>query len=68
VIVPLRFERLHERGAALGAWLDAGLDLERLLRLDRRVRAARVTDWPGRRPGPEPRAGDASGGLQPLAP
>lgn len=53
----LDVERLHERGRALGAWLDAGGDVDRLAALDRRVRHAQTTDWPGRAPGPEVRNG-----------
>jgi hypothetical protein len=51
------FERLHERGAALGAWIDLGLSVDALADLDRDVRRGRVTDWPGRDPGPEVRNG-----------
>jgi hypothetical protein len=53
----LDFERLHERGAALGVWIDAGCSVDRLAALDRAVRRGRVTDWPGRDPGPEVRNG-----------
>jgi hypothetical protein len=51
------FSRLHERGTALGAWIDAGGSVDRLADLDRAVRRGRVTDWPGREPGPEVRNG-----------
>jgi hypothetical protein len=57
VAAPLTSERLHERGCALARWLAAGGDVDALLALDRRVRRARATDWPGRRAGPEPRQG-----------
>jgi hypothetical protein len=51
-------ERLAERGAALARWLAAGGDVDRLCRLDRAVRRARTTDWPGRPAGePELRNG-----------
>jgi hypothetical protein len=50
-------ERLHERGRALGAWLDAGGSVDRLAALDRAVRRGWVTDWPGREPGEEVRNG-----------
>jgi hypothetical protein len=51
----LTAERLHERGRALYALQDAGASIDRLIRLDRRVRHAQTTDWPGRPGGPEPR-------------
>jgi len=51
----LSFERLHERGQAAGAWIDAGGSVGRLAALDRAVRRGRITDWPGREPGPERR-------------
>ena len=54
-MTPLSFERLHERGCAIAQWLGAGGSLDRLAALDRRVRRAAVTDWPGRPSGPEPR-------------
>jgi hypothetical protein len=50
-------ERLAERGAALARWIAAGGSVDRLCWLDRRVRHAAATDWPGRRAGPEPRQG-----------
>jgi hypothetical protein len=53
----LDFERLHERGTALGDWIDAGCSVDRLADLDRDVRRGLVTDWPGRGPGPEVRNG-----------
>jgi hypothetical protein len=53
---PLTFERLHERGVALARWLDAGGSIDRLCRLDRRVRAGRCSDFPGRGAGAELRA------------
>jgi hypothetical protein len=55
--MPLTFERLHERGCALTRWLAAGGDVDALLDLDRRVRRAKATDWPGRGAGEEPRVG-----------
>jgi hypothetical protein len=55
--MPLTFERLHERGCALARWLAAGGDVDALLYLDRRVRRAKATDWPGRGAGEEPRVG-----------
>jgi hypothetical protein len=51
------FERLHERGVALGEWIAARGSVDRLAALDRAVRRGRVTDWPGREPGPEVRNG-----------
>jgi hypothetical protein len=57
VIEPLTAERLEERGRALGAWLAAGLSIERLIRLDRAVRRGTRSDWPGRESGPEVRQG-----------
>jgi hypothetical protein len=50
-------ERLAERGAALARWIALGGSVDRLCRLDRGVRHARVTDVPGRPAGPEPRQG-----------
>lgn len=44
----LTFARLHERGSALGAWIDARGSVDRLAALDRAVRRGRITDWPGR--------------------
>ncbi len=44
----MTFDRLHERGAALGRWIDAGGSTVRLIKLDCRVRRGEVTDWPGR--------------------
>jgi hypothetical protein len=41
-------ERLHERGRALGAWIDAGGSTSRLIKLDCRVRRGECSDWPGR--------------------
>jgi len=41
-------ERLHERGAALGALLDGGINVARLIRLDGRVRRGECSDWPDR--------------------
>jgi hypothetical protein len=38
--------RLHERGLALTRWEQAGGDVGRLLRLDRRVRRGQLTDFP----------------------
>jgi hypothetical protein len=58
---PLSFARLHERGAALGEWIRLGLSVDRLVRLDGRVRRARCSDWPGRSAGPEPRTGAPAG-------
>jgi hypothetical protein len=49
--------RLAERGAALCRLLAAGVAVDRLARVDRDVRHGRVTDWPGREPGPELRNG-----------
>jgi len=51
------FSRLHERGVALGKWIDLGLSVDALAGLDRNVRRGRVTDWPGRESGPELRNG-----------
>jgi hypothetical protein len=51
------FERPHERGVALGHWIDAGCSVDALADLDRHVRRGLVTDWPGREPGPEVRNG-----------
>jgi len=59
---PLTFERLHERGAALGTWIDARGSISRLVALDRDVRRGRCTDWPGRPPGPERRQDVPDGG------
>jgi hypothetical protein len=50
-VTPLSAERLQERGRALGAWEAAGGRLAPLLRLERRVRSGRVTDWPTRAAG-----------------
>jgi hypothetical protein len=38
-----------------------GLSVDRLVRLDGRVRRARCSDWPGRSAGPEPRTGAPAG-------
>ena len=46
---PLTAERVTERGSALARWLAAGGDVDRLLRLDQRVRQGRLSEWPGRR-------------------
>ena len=59
-MTPLSFTRLRERGAALGEWIKAGGDVDRLAELDRRVRHGRCTDFPNRRPGAETR--DEEGG------
>jgi hypothetical protein len=58
---PMSVERLVERGKAILAWEAAGCSVDRLASLDRRVRHARVTDWPGLRPpgAPEWRADPA---------
>lgn len=53
MIAPLTFGRLHERGTALGRWIDAGGDVDRLVALDRATRHAERTDFPGR-PAEEP--------------
>jgi hypothetical protein len=56
VIAPsMSLERMVERGKALAALEDAGVDASALIDLDRNVRAGLVTDWPGRPGGPEPR-------------
>ena len=56
--VEMTAERLTERGRAYLEWARAGGDLGRLVGLDYDVRVlARVTDWPGREPGPEVRNG-----------
>jgi hypothetical protein len=47
----LSARRLEECGRALAELLAAGVSPGRLLRLDRRVREAALTDWPGRRTG-----------------
>jgi hypothetical protein len=46
---PLAAERVAERGTALARWLAAGGDIDRLLRLDQRVRQGLLSEWPGRR-------------------
>jgi len=46
VSVRLSRARLHERGVALTRWELAGGDVDRLLRLDRRVRRGQLTDFP----------------------
>jgi hypothetical protein len=43
--------RLEERGRALADLLAAGASPGRLIPLDRRVREAALTDWPGRSTG-----------------
>ena len=48
-------ERLEERGRALWDFERQGGDFVRLVAMDRKVRHARRTDWPGREPGPETR-------------
>jgi hypothetical protein len=50
-------ERRAERGASLARWIALGCSVGRLWRLDRRVRHAAATDWPGRTAGPELRQG-----------
>jgi hypothetical protein len=46
--VEMTVDRLRERGVAMLAWEAAGGSVDRLARLDRVVRHARLTDWPGR--------------------
>ena len=48
---PLSFERLHERGRALGQWERDGGNVVRLLALDVAVRQGHLTDWPDRSAG-----------------
>jgi hypothetical protein len=65
--VEMTAERLRERGQAMLDWQAAGGSVDRLARVDRWVRRAGTTDWPGRRPGPELRNGipdlDLPGGV-----
>jgi hypothetical protein len=57
VTAPLTAERLEERGRALWTWIGAGGSVDRLTRLDRRVRRGARTDWPAPWPGYERRVG-----------